>query len=411
MNGSSFKKVVEDALIENTAQGIFNYLDKIEHERENYEKRWIWELLQNALDAAPPDRKIEIEIIENSDLLIFRHNGRPFESKEIAHLICHGSTKKETDIGKFGTGFLTTHLLSRKIKIKGVNAENKKFIFLLDRNGTSPDEIKEHMNKTLEDYEKSITSNDGLGDYTAEYEYPLTVSSLPTVKSGIRELTRICPFLLAFSDKFDAIKIMSTESNVTFKLTNENPNAVYIHKTIEEKNETTRILHELWIVKDNDIEVAIKGKKQDDRVYQIESLQGIPKIFLVFPLFGTQDLPFPTVVNSRKFEPTPERDGIYLGTGDANKIQQNKELLEKAIEMAIKLFSNINSNRWENIHTLLYLEYPPKKDWLDVDWYAILLKKCIDEIFKLRGLKTQSGDFITLAEGFIPIVDFAANQD
>jgi|GEM_PF-4923072 len=54
------EKVKTEALIDNTAQGIFNYLKEIENKREIYEKRWIWELLQNALDAAPQDRKFEL---------------------------------------------------------------------------------------------------------------------------------------------------------------------------------------------------------------------------------------------------------------------------------------------------------------------------------------------------------------
>ena len=40
------------ALIDNTAQDIFNYLNEVENKREIYEKRWIWELLQNAVDSA-----------------------------------------------------------------------------------------------------------------------------------------------------------------------------------------------------------------------------------------------------------------------------------------------------------------------------------------------------------------------
>ena len=123
MGGNSLEdeeKIKNQALIDNTAQSIFNYLKEIENKREIYEKRWIWELLQNALDATLPDRKIEVEITKDDDRLTFTHNGRPFGLEEVAHLIYHGSTKREQDIGKFGTGFLVTHLLSREVNVEGV---------------------------------------------------------------------------------------------------------------------------------------------------------------------------------------------------------------------------------------------------------------------------------------------------
>ena len=91
------ERIKKEALIDNTAQAIFNYLKEIENKREIFENRWIWKLLQNALDAAPEDGKIKVEIkveiTNKNNTLTFKHNGRPFKPKEVAHLIYHGSTK------------------------------------------------------------------------------------------------------------------------------------------------------------------------------------------------------------------------------------------------------------------------------------------------------------------------------
>jgi len=400
------KDVKLQTLIANTAQGIFNYLKEIENKREIFEKRWIWELLQNALDAAAQDQKIEVEITKNDDQLTFTHDGRPFKLEEVAHLIYHGSTKREQDIGKFGTGFLVTHLLSRKVNVKGIREDREKFDFLLDRNGTSPDEIKKLMEDTWEKYQKSLVIIEENLHCTAEYVYPLSDISLKTVEEGIEALTRIAPYVLAFNDKLGVIKITDQTRKLKFELVNESNSRGYIKTVVKEEEEgKPPILHELWVVKDDEVEIAIKGKKYGNKTCQIESLQGIPKIFIAFPLFGTQDLPFPVVVNSRKFEPTEKRDGIFLGREDTDDIKQNKGLLEKANNLFINLVSNSDSNRWENIHTLLKIERPPEKDWLDKDWYTGLLKNCIGEIRKLRLLKTESGSFIAPDDGFIPIVE------
>lgn len=407
------EQIKQQALIDNTAQGIFNHLKAVENEREIYERRWIWELLQNALDAAPVDRKTEVEIIKNTNQLIFRHRGRPFKAEEVAHLIYHGSTKKEQDIGKFGTGFITTHLLSRKVKIKGVREDNKLFEFELNRNGTSSDEIKKLTEESWELYKKSLNKVEESLDYVAEYEYPLGHASLITVKTGIDELIRIAPYVIAFNDKFKAIKIIDGAHNTKFELISKKEKTAYTNKVVKEEGDgETPILHELWIAKDenDEVEIAIKGIKRDDETCKVESLQGASKIFLAFPLFATHDLPFPVIVNSKKFEPTEKRDGIWLGKEDTKDIKQNKKLLEKASELFIQLVSNLGSNIWVNIHTLLRLQSPFTKDWLDQDWYSGLLKKCVSEIIKLNVLKTENGNYISLEKGLIPTIDSLAKE-
>ncbi|MFH8120315.1 MAG: ATP-binding protein, partial [Candidatus Aenigmatarchaeota archaeon] len=344
MNENSFagkeEKIKLQALIDNTAQGIFNNLKEIENKREIYEKRWIWELLQNALDAASTDQKIEVQIVKDVNKLTFMHNGRPFKPEEVAHLIYHGSTKGEQEIGQFGTGFLVTHLLSKEVTVKGVREDEnglKKFEFKLNRNGSSSDEIKNHMEKTWKEYQKSLELVDIMSttEYTAQFEYPLSETALKTVEAGISALIEIAPYVLAFNDKLGVIKISDNTHELKFELIREtNESDFIIKKEIkEEKVGSSPILHELCIVKDNDVEIAIKIRRKKDNSYEIENLENIPKIFIAFPLFGTQDLPFPVVVNSRKFEPTEKRDGIFLGKEETAIIKQNKELFEKATNL------------------------------------------------------------------------------
>src|SRR5690349_16387369 len=83
-------------------------------------RRWIWELIQNAKDVHHPGG-VDILVQLVKDLkVVFKHNGKPFSADNIRFLIEQISTKdrnKDEDgnrktTGKFGTGFLTTHLLS-----------------------------------------------------------------------------------------------------------------------------------------------------------------------------------------------------------------------------------------------------------------------------------------------------------
>jgi hypothetical protein len=116
------------------ANKIFDHLDKLTFKHESASKRWIWELLQNAQDAsAKSTRKVKIEITLEDDKLHFSHNGKAFDLNDLVDLKYQTSEKKrviegddasvfdtpETS-GKFGTGFITTHLLSKVVQLSGI---------------------------------------------------------------------------------------------------------------------------------------------------------------------------------------------------------------------------------------------------------------------------------------------------
>ena len=93
--------------------------------------------------------------------LVFRHNGVPFTRKGIAHLIYHGSTKHDLSgsdpIGQFGTGFLTTHLISKTVTVNGRIEGGTRFLFLLDRRGKTAEELKDAMNGSGDSFVKSLS--------------------------------------------------------------------------------------------------------------------------------------------------------------------------------------------------------------------------------------------------------------
>jgi hypothetical protein len=168
----------EAALVlrENTAQAIHQHLEELENQRDQYARRWIWELFQNALDAA--DRggptRIRIRCTENS--FEFSHNGAPFERREILHLIFHGSTKREREgvIGRYGTGFLTSHIVSRRVRISGNLVSGERFDFVLDRSGNTPTELANAMEQSLDALRLSIQPSGERNEQLTTFEYSIT---------------------------------------------------------------------------------------------------------------------------------------------------------------------------------------------------------------------------------------------
>src|SRR5215510_1505897 len=87
--------------------------------------RWPFELLQNALDAGPrSDRSIvSIGIQQHDSGIVFEHDGAAFTSEDLAALLSGGSSKdfqSEVTTGRFGTGFLVTHVLAERAELTGL---------------------------------------------------------------------------------------------------------------------------------------------------------------------------------------------------------------------------------------------------------------------------------------------------
>src|SRR3954470_10845844 len=132
------------------AQAVFRRLREIEEGRSANLNRWAWELLQNARDAAGTFATVAVTVAFDGTTLTFRHDGPPFLDDEIAHLIFHGSTKHDgrPGIGRFGTGFISTHLLSRIVRIRGPLNDGTVFDFDLDRTGEDPDALAKSMERS-----------------------------------------------------------------------------------------------------------------------------------------------------------------------------------------------------------------------------------------------------------------------
>ena len=142
MPNSEFDEPFHQVLVENTAQAVFKRLEQLFNARDSYKGRWIWELLQNASDAAKTSG-VRVAVHVSDSEVRFAHSGKPFTKKNIGHLIYHGSTKQGDNeaTGRFGTGFMTTHLISKRVRVEGVLDDGRKFAFTLSRDGDNPEVV------------------------------------------------------------------------------------------------------------------------------------------------------------------------------------------------------------------------------------------------------------------------------
>ena len=150
------------------------------------------------------------------------HNGTPFSTKEILHLIFHGSTKREKEgsIGRYGTGFLSTHVISRKVRVNGVLETDQEFDSVLDRSGQTPGELASAMEISEQRLRESVapkTQSDG--EWTS-LEYELSAATRSVVQNTLHDIRTIAPIVLAFNPRIKRLQVEDGVSCV-FSVTRE----------------------------------------------------------------------------------------------------------------------------------------------------------------------------------------------
>lgn len=235
----------QKVLEENTAQAVFKNLRLLENKRNRFRARWAIELLQNARDSSE-EAGVEVAFNVDEGKLTFQHTGRPFTESNIVHLIYHGSSKVDDDdhVGHFGTGFISTHLISKSVQVRGSLDGDKDFNFTLDREGESPKELQGSMEKSWRLFKESLRPSGTHTEsvFSTEYIYKVENENIrEMVKDGVSEISNNAGFILAFNNELRAIHVNSNGKKKTFKKTEVNVSTnhcAYIQ--IEEENNGVR---------------------------------------------------------------------------------------------------------------------------------------------------------------------------
>jgi hypothetical protein len=403
MKLKSLDEARDSTLVENTAQAVFKHLDRLEDHRTKFGARWVWELLQNARDTAPPEGVlVEIELAGLE--LRFRHDGAPFQPGEIAHLIYHGSTKVDgdEDLDHFGSGFISTHLLSRIVHVRGALADGSGFEFNLDRSGLTIDNLHSAMDRSWDEFKDSIRSNGHGTPTSTEYIYALTPETLDFAREGLEKLQGIGHLVLAFSPEIRGIEIRTDTGSWRFARGHCEPLANKIEMLhVEYRIDGVAMLRHIAITGTADHVQVVLPLSELDGGLSADLDETTPRIFVMFPLVTTERLPFPTVVNSMRFKPEEDRNGIRLD-GNTGRISENKGLLVAAADLMIDLLAYGAQNKWRRLEQLVGYDSTNPPDWVDREWFSDYLRKLIIETRQLPLFTTHEGHWVPPARSWIP---------
>lgn len=392
-------------LVDNTAQTVHKNLTKLIQEKPLFKVRWIWELLQNARDVAPATG-VHVSLVREQGQISFRHDGEAFTNENVAHLIYHGSTKEDPGaIGQFGTGFLTTHLLSKKVSVTGRMDDGQQFSFVLDRTGDTAKALEISMDASWEAFKGSLSSPHQMEQFTTSYDYPIDQSATELVDMGVRSLLQNAAFLLAFNDRIASLHI--TEQGNTYEL-RKMPDVAYREGriTIEAIEELhggeTPTMRFVAVLREGDVVVAVELAAAGTR-RQVLSSAGCPRIFKAFPLTATVQFSLPVIVNSEALQPRENRDTVFLGESSDGKLQ-NRAILESACGLAADLAVLAASLDWDNAAQLACVGPLQPSDWLDEEWFrSVIENQFIDKLRASPILTTVTNNKSAPSAAWIPL--------
>ncbi|MBF0233025.1 MAG: hypothetical protein HQK65_08300 [Desulfamplus sp.] len=381
------------------AKGILEKLRKI-RQRINVKstaRRLLWELIQNAKDNVALCNlnnrdSIEIDIEVGPDLMRFAHNNGFFKNENIRGLIRrYSSTDKDRDssnseppssTGRFGTGFMTTHILSEEVIVKGVFQVNEKtfsnFTMPLDRKGILEKDIIDGIEKSFNSVEESIQNSktfniQSIEKFSTEFIYHLNKDTYEYAKIAIEELNNSVAYTLINLPQIKKIQVKNADQEYyyaielkkEFKLEGRNISIFEIST-----NNHQSLIGHYATIKDDYTSIIVPIKLESEKILIEKPGKQVPRLFLDFPLIGTENLNLPFIINDPLFEPTEPRDGVSLTGGNDSDTKKNSAIIIKAFQLYSKFATYAtHEEKWGNLFNLAEIKHPNKREWINQEWY------------------------------------------
>ena len=359
------RRAKEEQRLNIPAKRILEKIESIPSEIEKLQRRWFWELLQNASDY---NDSVEVKLEVFPDKVVFSHNGKPFKPMDAENLIAPDSgkddeeTRTEDTIGQFGTGFISTHVLSSHITVKGIVKSEESdgyhhFNFELDRSGfKDKDLLKRGISNASDELENNvILAQFSVGKFDTSFIYDLK-RNLPGIKEGeavepgLEYVYGVLPYTLAFMPKIEKVTIINHDSpylaysNRVFTPTREG--SIFNVKILSQfKSGFFSITKKFQLESSGDatVIVSIEEKKISKYYYNVT------RLFCSLPMIGTEQFSSPIIINSPKFIPKTERDGIRLSSND----QQNRAIMLSAVDAYKKLLTRLVDQDYVGVYNLV----------------------------------------------------------
>lgn len=415
-----------------TADKIIQILEKLRENAHLANRRWVWELLQNAKDVRNAFGQVRVDIRLTEDSLSFRHNGDPFEVEHLTGLIQQVSSKvsdgsDEETTGKFGTGFISTHLLADVIAVGGVvkraDDQHRKFQLTLDRSGTTSEVLLDSISGaldrilTLDENEvefpllPAYTESRQVDDLHTEFCYVLhTEENREAAEAGIADLVHTLPGTLLNIPrlKIKEVRVSMPNGSVqTYDVARTEAEGNVVRYTIsiattDATGTAADTRHRYFLAYETD-ELRLLAEVTDfDSLTLVPPSAEQPALYRDFPLIGSEKFHFPFALNGFNFFPTEERDGILLN-GNTEKPTHNRQLVVAAQAAALAFTEWLLERGARNRFVLANTRLPEVgMDPKSVAWYEELQSNWRKALLDLPLVESAAGTTVPLRGVRVP---------
>lgn len=312
-------------------------------------ERAIWELMQNARDLAYP-QGVNVAISLDENYINFTHDGQPFDNESLNGLVTQQSTKRSGDkeiAGQYGTGFMSTHVFSRKVYVSGecklqfqgtqtyVSLPEN---FCLDRTKDDLEEFNDELDREINSI-KNLISLDG-HDAPAQqttFCYPLTKEKREKVSQQLMTTTKLMPYVLVFNDRIASCTITNKVLRKCIKFTRKTTVCLDDELHMTEIEADDKLLKIYWIA----------SESEEDRIVipplpsGFDNTTEIPSEFLWFPMLGTEDVGVNFIYHSSRLYPVEQRNSYQLpedNDATREKWVSNEKVLLEMTDMLFKYY-------------------------------------------------------------------------
>lgn len=327
-------------------------------------------------------------------MMEFSHNGAPFTHKaRIALMYKHSSGKdNHQTTGRYGTGFLTTHRLSKIVDVKSNVVDRQGnvsgFKFTLYRDGNSQEELREGLQKMRESRQWIEPQ-----DWTTFRYRIIDEMGRESLKLGIESFHSLIASTMIFCPEINSVSF-DNNGNYTYisrgaSITLNNGIKKFdlnISDNGEIKSKSFLIVEGSHTLTDNDI-AFVKMIVEVTKDSSIISHGNECGFFCSLPLEGIeQQLVEPFIVNSNSFESTTERQRLRLNgptfreDGSLSIMGINKTLYSTILSLFKRLVQYLVEEGYKNTYFVANGLKSIKSgvDELDEKWY----KECVQEKYR-----------------------------
>ena len=402
------EELLNQTKIEDQRSDLKQHADKMLRDFEKFNNfssnRAIWELVQNACDLSV---NCEITIDYRFGKIAFSHNGKPFETKSLISLIKqvsgkYGDQEDIPEVGKYGTGFLTTHTFGRKFTIQSVLKTGDFFLpindFEIDRSPKTwellSDKIAIQKGLVYEIIEKESAID--VNEFKTTFTYtPESDTEKEYVRVSSLDLDEYIPLVFTVNQRLSKITVISSlgEESTYRRVSKErvdNVKGINLYKTVIATTQEEKWIYSL-VEEDDAIEIILPVNKEHD---VFEFSDRVARLFLYYPLVGSEDFGINFLINCNKFLPNEPRSGIHLSSNkDQVKEQEeaNRLIVDKSTDL---IFEFLKSNIIEVSSPLLYANVSFKTNTEDSilnEYFEALQQRWNKELSSLPFVKTASG--------------------